>query len=299
MKTISTTALSKQLDIPSKELFEILVNRDLICRSNDKWLLTSKGKEFGGQMASSEKFGEFIVWPEDFNPIEIVEERKSEYLNATRIGDEFGISNQRLNNILSEIGWIEKGIKGWVLTSLGRKVGGIQKEHQSGGTYTIWPESILTDAVFLRSVKPSNSAVTEKKSDVFQVQTKPLDKVESSKYPDTLLKTKDGHLVRSRAELIIDNMLYDYGLTHAYERELPVEEKVLSDFYIPSRNGGKAVYIEFWGINDNEKYLERKKIKQELYKKYNLNLIELEDKHIDNLDSYLPKMLLKFNINVD
>ena len=47
-----------------------------------------------------------------------------------------------------------------------------------------------------------------------------------------------------------------------YLRELTVAETVYSDFYIPARNGkdnlGKAVYIEFWGINDNEKYLERK-----------------------------------------
>ncbi len=70
-------------------------------------------------------------------------------------------------------------------------------------------------------------------------------------------------------------------------------------FYIPARNNGKAVYIEFWGIKDNEKYLERKRIKQEIYKINNLNLIELEDSHLDNLDSYLRKTLLKYNINVE
>ena len=119
----------------------------------------------------------------------------------------------------------------------------------------------------------------------------------------TLLKAKDGHLVRSRAELIIDNLLYDYGLTHAYERELTVEETVISDFYIPARNGkeskGKQVYIEFWGIKDDEKYLERKSVKQEIYKKHKLNLIELDDTHLDNLDSHLRKAFLKFDINVE
>ena len=42
-----------------------------------------------------------------------------------------------------------------------------------------------------------------------------------------------------------------------------------------------------------------KKVKQEIYKKNNLNLIELDDKHLDNLDSHLRKMLLKFDINVE
>ena len=78
---------------------------------------------------------------------------------------------------------------------------------------------------------------------------------------------------------------------------------MFSDFYIPARNGkenkGKAVYIEFWGINDNEKYLERKKVKQEIYKKNNLNLIELDDSHLDNLDSHLRKTLLKYDIAVE
>jgi hypothetical protein len=33
--------------------------------------------------------------------------------------------------------------------------------------------------------------------------------------------------------------------------------------------------------------------------KNHLNLIELENKHIDNLDDYLPRMLLDFWIKVD
>ncbi len=39
--------------------------------------------------------------------------------------------------------------------------------------------------------------------------------------------------------------------------------------------------------------------KKEIYKKYNLNLIELENHHIDNLNGYLPKLLLDFGIRVD
>jgi len=113
-------------------------------------------------------------------------------------------------------------------------------------------------------------------------------------------RTKDGYQVRSRAEAIIDNALYDYGLAHAYERKLPIEEDVYSDFYIPSKHGGRAVYIEFWGLENDAKYAARKKAKKEIYLKYDLNLIELSDKHIENLDDYLPKFLLKIgNIRVE
>ena len=64
----------------------------------------------------------------------------------------------------------------------------------------------------------------------------------------------------------IDNTLYEYWLVHAYERKLPVEEDVYCDFYIPT---GK-VYIEYWGYENDEKYLnllgvsEKKELKWEL-----------------------------------
>lgn len=229
------------------------------------------------------------------------EKKGNNFLTATKISEQFGISNQRVNNILSELEWIEQAIKGWSITDLGRIKGGFQKEHPSGGTYVLWPEAVLNDNIFLKAIKPPEYLQKDK------ITEEPIKNITISKsenkYPDTLLKAKDGHLVRSRAELIIDNLLYDYGLTHAYERELTVKETVYSDFYIPARNGkdnlGKAVYIEFWGISDNEKYLERKKMKQDIYKKYKFNLIELDDSHLDNLDSYLRKTLLKYNINVE
>ena len=92
--------------------------------------------------------------------------------------------------------------------------------------------------------------------------------------------------------MLIDNWLYMAEIVHAYERKLPVEENVYSDFYIPT---GK-VYIEYWGYENDEKYLARKKAKQEIYQKYRFNLIELEDKEVQNLDDILPRLLLKFGV---
>ena len=221
-----------------------------------------------------------------------------EFLTATKIGDTFGVSSQRVNNILAELDWIYEAAKGWKITYQGKKNGGVQKEHSSGGTYVIWPDTLIhSNEVFLRAIKPlgyeESKKVTE--SIIQNNNVRP-----ENKYPDTLLKAKDGHMVRSRAELIIDNLLYDYGIIHAYERELTVAEKiVLSDFYIPTRDGSKSVYIEFWGISDNEGYLERKKIKKEIYKAHKLNLINVEDKHLDNIDSYLRKAFLDFDINIE
>ena len=159
----------------------------------------------------------------------------------------------------------------------------------------MWPKEIMDNKSLLRSINNKDSSEPE----IPSKETNPSTSNDfRNKFPANL-RTKDGHLVRSRAEVIIDNALYDYGLAHAYERKLPIEEDVYSDFYIPSKNGGKAVYIEFWGLENDPKYSERKKVKKEIYHKYDLNLIEIADKHIENLDDHLPRMLLKYDIRVE
>lgn len=105
-------------------------------------------------------------------------------------------------------------------------------------------------------------------------------------------RAADGHYVRSRAEMLIGNWLYMSEIVHAYERKLPIEEDIYCDFYLPV---GK-VYIEFWGLENDEKYSERKRKKLEIYNKYGFNLIELGDFDLQNLDDILPKKLLKFGI---
>jgi hypothetical protein len=69
---------------------------------------------------------------------------------------------------------------------------------------------------------------------------------------------------------------------------------VLSDFYLPA---GK-VYIEFWGMEGDAKYSERKKKKIEFYKKNDIPLIELNDNDILSLDDHLPRKLKDCGIKV-
>ena len=296
MKKISTTALSKKLNISNKELFDLLVEKKLIYRKDEKWNLTNKGQEFGGETVFSRNYGDYIVWPEKLNPFNFNQAERKELLNATSIGQEFNISSQRANLVFAEIGWTEKTIKGWSITMLGRKVGGIQFEHPSGGTYVKWPKNILINKTLLRSMNKDNvENITHDGNNQSEEQT--TDDFRK-RYPANY-RTKDGHRVRSKAEAIIDNALYDYGLAHAYERRLPIEEELLSDFYIPSKNGGKAIYIEYWGLENEPQYTERKRIKIDLYKKYEFNLIELNEKHVENLDDHLPSMLLRYDIKVE
>lgn len=293
MEYISTSALANELDIKSSELFDKLKTLGWIDKKNDKWVLTDLGKQKGGQTRTNPKFGEYVVWPENISIDNGQQKEKPKLLNATAIGKHFDISSQRLNLIFSELGWIEKDIAGWQITKLGKGLGGRQFEHEtSGGTYVLWPDNILANKN-LTSVFKEVTVIEQPTPQTTKEAPKTTNDNFREKFPATF-RTKDGHMVRSRAEVIIDNALYDYKLAHAYERKLPIEEDLYSDFFIPSEN----VYIEFWGMEDDPKYAERKKVKIEIYKKYDFKLIELNDSDISNLDDHLPKKLLKFNIKV-
>jgi hypothetical protein len=299
MEYVSTTSLANELDLSANELFAKLKALGWIDKKNDKWVLTELGKQKGGQTRSNPKYGEYVVWPENISIDNGTSKEKSKYLNATAIGKHFNLSSQRLNLILSELGWIEKDLAGWTITKLGKNVGGKQYEHEtSGGSYVLWPENILEN----KSLKQVFSESTSEKDAVKTTTYSSQPEIVVSSHTENNFRekfeakhrTKDGHYVRSRAEVIIDDTLYDYGLVHAYEKKIPIEEEIYTDFYLPN---GK-VYIEFWGLENDPKYSERKKKKLEIYQKYDLKLIELTDNDILNLDDHLPKKLLKFGIKV-
>ena len=290
-KKLSTTQLAKKRGIAQNQLFSDLSNQGLIQKEKDKWILTAAGEKLGGVHLTG-KYGQYVAWPEDIDfgqakakPTKPTESSKDKLINATDIGKHFDLSNTKMNSILSELGWIKRGLKGWLVTEQGTKLGAVQGEHfQSGIPFAKWPEKILNVKALKDSID-NLKGVEKPKTD--------SDKMDSFRHKfEAKHRSTDGHFVRSKAEMLIDNWLYMAEIVHAYERKLPIEEEVYSDFYIPT---GK-VYIEFWGYDNDEKYLERKQKKQAIYQKYNFNLIELTDEEVLNLDDILPRMLLKFGV---
>lgn len=288
-KQISTTALAKKHAINSKELFKKFHELEYIIKDdNDSWILTDLGSKQGANYKESKQYGRYIVWPEDIKLD--IELSTTESISATKIGQHFNISARKINVILSEIGWTKKGLKGWVVTEQGEKNGAIQSEdYKSGIPYVQWPISILENKTLINTIEDISG---NKKEDTNKQQSKANNEVSFRDKFEAKHRSTDGHYTRSKAEMLIDNWLYMFEIAHAYERRLPIEEEVYSDFYLPS---GK-VYIEYWGYENDPKYLDRKKKKQEIYKKYNLNLIELDEKDVLNLDDVLPKYLLKYGI---
>lgn len=64
IKHISASALSKIMNISSKELFSIFENKGWIKHDGKIWVLTKEGEKQGAQMKNSQ-YGEYVAWPED------------------------------------------------------------------------------------------------------------------------------------------------------------------------------------------------------------------------------------------
>jgi hypothetical protein len=213
-------------------------------------------------------------------------------VSSTKIGKEFGISANKLNYLFSELGWVDKSLKGWVATAQGLKQGAVQSEDtRSGVPYVRWPETIIQSQLLLSSINDITGFDTHllPSSNTTNTASTSLDFREKF---EAKHRATDGHFVRSKAEMLIDNWLYMAEIVHAYERKLPIEENVYCDFYIPT---GK-VYIEFWGYDNDPKYLARKEKKLAIYEKYGFRLIQLDDADVQNLDDILPRLLLKFGV---
>lgn len=298
MEYISTSALANELDLKSSELFDQLKMQGWIDRKNDKWILTDLGKKKGGQTRTNPKFGEYIVWPENIEIENGQQKEKSKLINATALGKHFNVSSQRINLLFNELGWIEKTVAGWRVTQLGKKIGGRKFEHEtSGGTYVLWPDNVLKnkDLLELFEEKPKKQIVDHSTQKIETEEVNDFRKTYPAEY-----RTKDGHYVRSKAEQIIDDSLYLWGIPHAYEKKLPnTDHNVYSDFHIPSGKGRpKAVYIEYWGMENDEKYNQRKNKKIEIYNSLGLNLIQLNDADIKNIEDALQKYLRQHEISV-
>jgi very-short-patch-repair endonuclease len=286
MSQISTTALAKIYHLSSKELFARLLEIGYIIKQDNSWSLTELGIKKGGSIKESTQYGQYIVWPIDVDLSK--EQKNTELITSTVIGKNFDLSANKINFILSELGWVQKSLKGWAVTEQGKKQGGVQSEDKKSGIpYVRWPESIIDSKSLNETIGHVkgvyNSPLIE------TIKTTNEESVEFREKFEAKHRSADGHMVRSKAEMLIDNWLYMAEIVHAYERKLPIEEDVYCDFYIPI---GK-VYIEYWGYEHDPKYLARKKKKIELYRKYGFNLIELQDKEVQNLDDVLPRLLLK------
>ncbi len=106
----------------------------------------------------------------------------------------------------------------------------------------------------------------------------------------TKFKCMDGHVTRSKGEMIIDNALTYFNIKHEYEKEITIHgSPVKYDWFLSEYD----VYMEYWGYFGKQ-YFNRKKEKLLLYKKGKLNLISIEDIMLENIYENLKNLLKKY-----
>ena len=150
----STTQLAKKINRDVKDIFALLSEHGWIKRMGNVWRLTAKGEFEGGRYTQHEKFGEYIVWPEDINNHRLFKAESFLFLTASQLGKPHNILAKRMNLILLELGWIDRFHHGWKLTSLGRAAGGQQVEHESTGKpYVQWSESVRNNLQFKATIE--------------------------------------------------------------------------------------------------------------------------------------------------
>lgn len=297
----STTKLGEEMGWTSKETFTQLVEWGLIKKDNGIWVPTEKGIEIGAKMTEHPQYGPQLRWSLKTNLQFFQVQMAKDLLTATAIGNHFGVSGQKINKILAELGWVEQDVQGWVVTSLGRSKGGQNLEASSGKFYAKWGPQVLEDPGMLGWLRPETEEEVSQDSgfEEPEVEGGAVSARErlNKRFPPKII-TQDGHRVRSLGEKTIDDWLYMNKIVHAYERPfVTVHGDLIPDFYIPAgvSQGSHAVYIEYWGMEGKAEYDNRKKKKLEIYEANNLQdqLIELNRTHHSDLESELAKQLLK------
>ena len=128
----------------------------------------------------------------------------------------------------------------------------------------------------------TNYTISQKKSR--KIEDKPQS-VHPNKY--TCI---DGHKVRSKGELIIDNFLSLSGLKHEYEKKLTTNFGIIvPDWYLPSLD----IYIEYWGFS-GERYERRKKEKLDFYERAKLTVISIDNSMFDDIYLNLERIFNHF-----
>ena len=108
---------------------------------------------------------------------------------------------------------------------------------------------------------------------------------------------EDGHIVKSKTEVIIDDYFYNHQIKHAYEIPVPMPDEngntvtLHPDFYLPDYD----VYLEHWGYGEeNKRYTEAKKYKINLYNLNHKTVICTYEKDMNNMSAMLKFKLENF-----
>lgn len=157
-------------------------------------------------------------------------------------------------------------------------------------------EKLYDDTSLIDRVFDDVEDIIEKKKPKQQKISSYSEKQDSQK--ETILRTLDGHIVKSRGEVEVDDVLYNLRVVHCYEKKVSEinlsQRAVFCDWFIPIRSNSQGIYIEYWGMRTKE-YLKNKEEKKKLYRDFDIPYIGIEKDDIN--DKQGLEVRLKMEIN--
>lgn len=116
-----------------------------------------------------------------------------------------------------------------------------------------------------------------------------------SKYKNRKFPCEDGHVVKSNAELRIDQFLYKNNIVHAYEKTITLKDgkQIHPDFYIPEID----VYIEYHGVRGSAWYDKMNEYKDGIYKNEDITVIVITHEKEEQIEKLLPVLLNQNGLN--
>lgn len=216
---ISRSALAERLGIPLKDVTQLMIDPGWIIQEGKAWALTAKGEFEGGIYRQSKKYGQYIVWPVSITEHAAIRDIKDSLLPVSALAKNDNVPARLLNRLLAVRGLIAGFAKGWQITPLGKRFGGVQcQDENSAVPYVIWPRSIQDNSLFRESIKYLGQ--------------------ESS------LRSLDGRTFEVAAHSQIANWLYLLGFGYSFRHQHSLDRQFMieSDFYLPSH----ALFIDYW-----------------------------------------------------
>lgn len=272
----SRTALAEKLDMPLKQLTKALIDAGWIQYIDESWKLTAKGEFEGGELRSSKRYGEYIVWPAKVCEHAIFASRSPSSLSASAIAQRFSIKARQVNALFAEQGLIERDIRGWRLSAFGRQSGGSIHTHEpSGRTYALWEQDVLDRLRPIAAELQDLAAGSQ------------LTEADLAGHDSCI--ALDGQTHPCRALKLVGDWLYLAGLGHSCGRPLPRERALLSQFYLPD----SRLYIEVWGLDLGPQEISAQFQRQEYYEREGIAFISLSLADLKHLDELLARQLLE------
>ena len=293
---LSGTALARRLNIPTREVFRLLAEHGWIERTGEHWRLTGRGEFEGGRYQSNERYGTWIVWPETVLQHRLfAADPDHALLTSAMLGERFGLTARQTSLLLNELGWMRRAVKGWEITPRGKALGGVQDEYpDSGVPFVRWPAALLKNPVLLQNLRVVQALEHVGEPHEGDLFADPEAELRVDPGGQDAHRALDGHVLQTKAHLMICHWLYMSGIVHAAGRRLPVEGEYRCDFYLPSLQ----LYIEYWGDETAPGQLSAKLAKRGVYERNGLALLELDAEDLPRLDEVLPRKLLKYGLAV-